>query len=625
MSRTTPHRALSVALVAALIASGAIGLPGSPSAASDPTPSGLPLPVRGSIGEYHNPHYCNGCTPPLSYVGGPVMDTSGSAGVTVTPVYWLPADGGYAFPDDYQAIVDEYVGNVAAASGTDGNVFSIVPEYHQEMTGTRTALVYRITAGTSIIDDAAFPAGECFPSSEYTDCITDAQLRTELVRLTTREGLVTDLAHIYPVFFPADVQTQDLDGTYSGEAFCGYHRAFGTGTNEIVYGNEPFWTSGCDAGQAPNGSIEVDSAIDTLSHELSEALTDPEPDDNAWVDASGHEIGDICATNYGPALGSTSDTDPDATKYNQEIGGGRYYTQTEFSDEAFRVLGHGKGCVQNAAQVTSNPPQAAAAVATIYSYAYPNTLPADGTSTSLLQVQVGATDGSAVPGDTITYSTYPVAGSGNCGTLSSGTASTDSGGLAQVTYTASTADVTCAVVSIDAAGGQSSTGTIYQGSFQDEAITATQTFPSHLTVGNDPVTFTTTFTNPTNVDIANARVDFAIFPGDTATTDVRASQVRLSYSTTGPDGSFTRVDLSGSTITDGGISGMVGDVEGATLPALSTGTIMYRISLRANVSAKGPQPMLAFEAYLYQINVATGSGTNLADTFEHDVEVRPAN
>ncbi len=142
----------------------------------------------------------------------------------------------------------------------------------------------------------------------------------------------------------------DADGTTSASVFCGYHRAFGSGTDQTVYGDLPFPPSGdaCDAGQAPNGNLAADGMVSTLSHELNEAITDP-LSQIAWNDSVGHEIGDMCAQTYGPPLGSTDPANPGSSEYNQVINGGKYYTQTEFSNHAFAAYGIGKGCAQSEA------------------------------------------------------------------------------------------------------------------------------------------------------------------------------------------------------------------------------------------------------------------------------------
>ena len=197
------------------------------------------------------PAICSGCKPPLVYEGGPVMGTT-AAGVTVTPVFWQPSGGTYVFPAGYESIIDGFVANVAAASGSSNNVFSIATEYSE---GTKASISYRIHAGTPIVDTDAFPGNGCTPAHGYPVCITDSQLRTELTRVTSSHRLTTDLAHFYPVFFPPGVETKDnIDNTTSVGDYCGYHRAFGSGSKETVYGDLAYEGSSCSFGQAPTGT-----------------------------------------------------------------------------------------------------------------------------------------------------------------------------------------------------------------------------------------------------------------------------------------------------------------------------------------------------------------------------------
>ena len=209
-----------------------------------------PSEAEGEASE-KNGHYCDGCAPPLEYSGGPVMDSTGAAGVTITPVYWVPADA-TQFPADYPTIINGYISNVAAASGSSSNVYSVLSEYYQEAGGTTTNIAYHITAGTPVVDTQPFPADGCDVLAGYDACITDDQLRAELSRITAELGLTTDISNFYPMFFPPGVMTQDLDGSDSVSVYCGYHRSFGAGDKQIVYGNEPYEEDGCDSGQAPN-------------------------------------------------------------------------------------------------------------------------------------------------------------------------------------------------------------------------------------------------------------------------------------------------------------------------------------------------------------------------------------
>jgi hypothetical protein len=601
-----------------------------------------------SGGNAPEPQVCDGCVPPLAYTAGGSVLTE-AAGLTVTPIYWEPSGGQYKFPAGYEDIINSYITNVAAASGSSDNVYSVDTEYSQNLNATTTAITYDIKAGTPIVDTDPLPSNGCPVDSGETACITDAQLRTELTAVVSDQNLPTDLSHFYPVFLPPGVEAMDADGTTSVSVFCGYHRAFGSGKNQTVYGDLPYPPSGdaCDAGQAPNSNLDADGMVSTLSHELNEAITDP-LNQVAWNDQTGHEIGDMCAQNYGPPLGSTDSSNPGSSEYNQVINGGKYYTQTEFSNRAFAAGGVGKGCAQSEALAqgvsgstsaqsstsasgatsTSAAPTAAGStsnalqarkVGSVFADAFPNALPADGTSTSDILVTVADAAGNAVVGDHVHFSLGLQEGTGRCGTLSSSDKNTDTNGQVRVTYTGSKDDVACWVMAVDAGGGQSAQSVIYQGSTQSDADTLKASFPTSLKAGGTPATFTITAANPTAQPVPNAALDFIIFPGKSNSPHVDASQVHLSYSTTGPTGTFIDVPLSGSTANGDYIESYVGPPQGTTLAPKSDQTYTFEVSLASNVS--GGSPLVSFEGYLDQINTASGSGATVADTLATDIIV----
>jgi hypothetical protein len=458
------------------------------------------------------------------------------------------------------------------------------------------------------------------------------------------EKLPTDLAHFYPVFFPPGVETRDADGTTSASSYCGYHAAFGTGADQTVYADMPIVSGGtCDAGQAPNGNLDADGEVGTLSHELIEAMTDP-LNQPAWNDSAGNEIGDMCADTYRQPLGSTDPSKPSATEYNQVINGGKYYTQTVFTNAGFAKSGVGKGCTQSEAQVqgtsanTSGGTTTSAATGTtaaasgaqaqsggsLFAEATPTALDADGKSTTQFVVSVADAAGNARAGDHVHFRVGAESGTGTCGTLNTKDATTDNAGYARATYTASTDNIACWVLAADAAGGQSAQSIIYQGSTQKDAATLTDTFPSTLEAGGPTTTFTVTAKNPSTKAVPNAALTFDIY-GQPGAKGVDASQIHLSYSTTGPDGSFTDLPLDGSTSNVGVIETTVGPAQGATLAPGATRTYTFQVSLASSVPAsQSAGPLIAFEGYLDQINTASGSGDTLADTYETDIKVPTA-
>jgi hypothetical protein len=119
--------------------------------------------------------------------------------------------------------------------------------------------------------------------------------------------------------------------------------------NGNVYANMPFpiyqspvgFTCGSDARfpaiETPNGNADADTEISPTSHEIMEAITDPDTA-TGWYDSSGFENGDECAYVFGVTQGTAG------TLYNQVINRHHYLTQEEFSNKDFAVTGG--GCLQ---------------------------------------------------------------------------------------------------------------------------------------------------------------------------------------------------------------------------------------------------------------------------------------
>ena len=98
---------------------------------SKPTPT---VRDRGD-GRADEPQICQGCAPPLSYLGGPVMSTT-SAGVTVTPIYWEPG-GTYTFLGGLQIHPGRLHHQCGRRQRHPSNVYSVSDEYSQTVNGRR--------------------------------------------------------------------------------------------------------------------------------------------------------------------------------------------------------------------------------------------------------------------------------------------------------------------------------------------------------------------------------------------------------------------------------------------------------------------------------------------------------
>lgn len=169
---------------------------------------------------------------------------------------------------------------------------------------------------------------------------TDADMITAVVAAAQQSGQV-GYGHMYHVFLPPGVD-ECFDASYSTcyspdnpstWYFCAYHGSVDIqGLGHVVYSVEPYQNvGGCSVlPGSPNGSL-ADSTNSVLSHEVFEAITDPDGD--GWWNLLnnglfGQEIGDECSF-----LGIGADGflafDPSLWTAGEER---RYATQPEYNN-----------------------------------------------------------------------------------------------------------------------------------------------------------------------------------------------------------------------------------------------------------------------------------------------------
>jgi len=284
------------------------------------------------------------------------MGTLGTPGaVTVVPIYWDPTS---SLAPAYKSVINGFVTNVAADSGALTNVFSVLLQY---------GIHYDVQAGAPITDTDPFPPNGCTPdtgsiygdNSGYTSCLTNAQIQSEVTATLSANSLPSDLAHLYVVFLPKGVESCStsangaLNGTCSvngskSSYYCGYHGSISN--SPPIYAVLPFpiynsptlktCSSQVNPGnESPNGELDADVAVSTLSGEMTDAITDPEG--TAWYDRKGKEIGFDCQFFYGSVLGGVTP----GGLFNQIINGGHYFLQEELSNEDYLVH-RGTACIQ---------------------------------------------------------------------------------------------------------------------------------------------------------------------------------------------------------------------------------------------------------------------------------------
>ena len=298
------------------------------------------------------------------------MMTASTGPLVVVPIFWNPA--GWSMTSSYKNIITSYLAGVAKMSGQTQNVYSVVDEY----SGNNGQIHYKVELGPVFNDTYPLPADGCTleasdtteiyaDGSGYNACLDDAQLQAEVDRVTAANSLPRDLTHIYVLYLPKGVESCFFAGSTTNAntnactinhqptaAYCAYHNNERNGTVYAdlaypIYASPTFFTCGSDARfpvlQSPNGDPDADTEISPTSHEIIEAITDPDGE-TGWGDSIGNEIGDDCAYIFGRTRGA-----PGAF-FNQVINGGHFLTQEEFSNDVFAASGGQAGCVQGASQ-----------------------------------------------------------------------------------------------------------------------------------------------------------------------------------------------------------------------------------------------------------------------------------
>lgn len=275
----------------------------------------------------------------MDYNGGPVMPSN-----TDYAVFWSPL-GPTAYPAGYTDGLEQWFTDLAHDSGGHQNTDSVSAQY-QDLTGAFSR--YATTFGGGLFDTHSYPASQCPTSKTVTNCLTDAQIQTELERFVAASGLRKDLSHEYFLLTPPHVETcftndasTNFGGCSAGEplsiaAFCAYHQNTGI-SPFLIYADDPYVPGNklCDDGNHPNGFWDGELS-GGLSHEQNESVTDPIPND-AWTNGAGpqqgFEVGDQCDGQFGTPLGKVH-----GQLFNQVINGRPYWYQEEWSNEFHSCL-----------------------------------------------------------------------------------------------------------------------------------------------------------------------------------------------------------------------------------------------------------------------------------------------
>lgn len=184
--------------------------------------------------------------------------------------------------------------------------FNINTTYYD---GSNTAVSNSVHYGGSVND-----------SYSHGTALTDAAVQSIVAGAISSKGLPKDTNAVYFVLTSSDVNETSGFCTQ----YCGWHTHGTISGSDIKYsfvGNPDRCPSACAAQTtSPNGNAGADGMASIISHELEEAVTDP--DLNAWYDRRGQENADKCAWTFG-----TTSTASNGSAYNVTFGGTNYLIQ----------------------------------------------------------------------------------------------------------------------------------------------------------------------------------------------------------------------------------------------------------------------------------------------------------
>ena len=263
----------------------------------------------------------------LPYGGGPVLHWN-----RTHLIFWAPDGSGLTFDPGYESLIESFLSNVAAASRSGSNVYGLTGQYRDRNGPATYASIY----GGAVNASDPLPQNGCSEPAGtgpgWTVCLTDEQLQHEIERVVRRDQLPTSANDVYFLVTPnglgncenASSSSCALGGDVNG--YCGYHSQTDDGL--VLYAVIPFNAvpGHCQSNNPRPNRSTADPTISTISHEQSEMVTDPLG--NGWVDPnSGQEDGDLCVAEFGASIGGSGDT-----AWNENINGGHYYLQEEWSN-----------------------------------------------------------------------------------------------------------------------------------------------------------------------------------------------------------------------------------------------------------------------------------------------------
>ena len=223
----------------------------------------------------------------LQYYGGPVISHP-----KVYAVFW-----GDNVDAETQSKIGPFFTNML-----DSTYMDMLPQYN-----TNIAAVDGRHGTDQTLNRGTYAGGIKIAPFNTSSSLADADVQHELeAQIAAGKLPAASDDSLYMIYFPSGISIS-IEGQRSCSAFCAYHEGFKSAKTgaSIYYGVMPVCGFGCGVAGSTFDSMSVVS-----SHECMEAVTDPFPTPGdkpaypqAWNDAGGQEIGDLCASGNSTVTG----------------------------------------------------------------------------------------------------------------------------------------------------------------------------------------------------------------------------------------------------------------------------------------------------------------------------------
>ena len=220
---------------------------------------------------------------PVNYYGGSVFSN-----VRVVSVMW-----GKKVPKSISSVIPAF-----SAALVNSSYIDQLSQYSTHLTG-----INGVPGTDQTIARGTYFGQVVIQPKNTATTLTDAQVQAELQgQIAAGKLPANDLNTLYMVYFPSSI-TITLDGSTSCQQFGAYHEA----VDQTMEAGNLFYAVEPDCGGG------IGNITFAASHEFAEATTDniPTPGSNpvfpqAWNNAQGYEIADLCPKNGTLSAGGKS-------------------------------------------------------------------------------------------------------------------------------------------------------------------------------------------------------------------------------------------------------------------------------------------------------------------------------